>query len=106
MGRRSRRRSSPGTPTPMRDHQARVKVSDDVWADFRAATRNSSVSIALGDLVTREVDRYRARRVREGSADEQELMEALERAHELHAELAELVKRLERRLDVHAARPR
>jgi len=83
-----------------------VKVSDDVWADFRAATRNSSVSIALGDLVTREVDRYRARRVREGSADEQELMEALERAHELHAELAELVKRLERRLDVHAARPR
>jgi hypothetical protein len=77
-----------------------------VWTDFRAATRNSSVSIALGDLVTREVDRYRARRVREGSADEQELLEALERAHELHADLAALVKRLERRLDVRAARPR
>ncbi len=107
MGRRSRRRTSTGTPTPMRDHQARVKVSDDVWADFRAATRCSSVAIALGDLVSRaEVDRYRARRVREGSADEQELIEALERAHELHAELAELVKRLERRLDVRAARPR
>jgi hypothetical protein len=83
-----------------------VKVSDDVWADFRAASRDRSVSIALGDLVTREVDRYRARRVREGSADEQELMEALERAHELHAELAELVKRLERRLEARAARPR
>src|SRR5215218_7738695 len=82
MGRRSRRGTNPGTPAPTRDHQARVKVSDDVWADFRAATRNSSVSVALGDLVTREVDRYRARRVREGSADEQELMEALERAHE------------------------
>jgi hypothetical protein len=83
-----------------------VKVSDEVWTDFREATRNSSVSVALGDFVTREVDRYRARRVREGSADEQELIEALERAHELHAELAELVKRIERRLDVRAARQR
>ncbi|MCW2985767.1 MAG: hypothetical protein JWR63_3337 [Conexibacter sp.] len=90
----------------MRDHQARVKVSDDVWTDFREATRNSSVAIALGELVAREVDRYRARRVRDGAADEQELMEALERAHELHAHLAELVKRLERRLDARAARPR
>jgi hypothetical protein len=90
----------------MRDHQARVKVSDDVWSDFRQATRNSSVAIALGELVTREVDRYRARRLREGAAAEQELLEALERAQELHADLAELVKRLERRLDARAARPR
>ena len=51
MGRRSRRRTSTGTPAPRRDHQARVKVSDDVWTDFRAANRNSSVSIALGELV-------------------------------------------------------
>jgi hypothetical protein len=42
----------------------------------------------------REVDRYRAHRVRKGSADQQELLEALERPYELHAELAELVKRL------------
>jgi hypothetical protein len=97
---------SSGAPVPVRDHQARVKVSDDVWTDFREATRNSSVAIALGELVTREVDRYRARRVRAGSADEQDLMEALERAHELHAHLAELVRRLERRLDARAARPR
>jgi hypothetical protein len=90
----------------MRDHQARVKVTDDVWTDFREATRNSSVSMALGHLVTREVDRYRARRVREGSADEQELLEALERGHELHAELAALVKRLERRLELRAVRLR
>jgi hypothetical protein len=106
MGRRSRRRTSSGAPTPTRDHQARVKVSDDVWTDFREATRNSSVAIALGELVAREVDRYRARRVRAGAADEQELMEALERAQELHAHLAELVNRLERRLDARAARPR
>lgn len=93
-------------PAPMRDHQARVKVSDDVWSDFREATRNNSVAIALGELVTREVDRYRARRVRDGAADELELLEALQRAHELHAQLVELVKRLERRLDARAARPR
>jgi hypothetical protein len=105
MGRRSRRRTSSGTQAPTRDHQARVKVSDDVWTDFREATRNSSVAIALGELVAREVDRYRARRVREGAADEQRLLEALERAQELHAHLAELVKRLERRLDARAARP-
>jgi TorA maturation chaperone TorD len=90
----------------MRDHQARVKVSDDVWADFREATRNSSVALVLGELVEREVDRHRARRVREGFADELELFEALERAQELHADLAELVKRLERRLDLRAARAR
>ncbi len=83
-----------------------MKVSDDVWADFREATRNSSVAGALGDLVTREVDRYRARRVRDGSAEELELLEALERAQELHAELTELVRRLERRLELRAARPR
>src|SRR4051794_13103837 len=106
MGRRSRRKTSSGTPAPVRDHQARVKVSDDVWTDFREATRNRSVAIALGDLVTREVDRYRARRVREGSVDEQELLEALERAHELYAELAAFVERLERRLDLRAGRPR
>src|SRR3954451_24540932 len=102
MGRRSRRRTSTRTPAPMRDHQARVKVSEDVWTDFREATRNSSVAIALGELVTREVDRHRARRVRDGAAD----LEALERAHDLHAHLAELVKRLERRLEALAARPR
>ncbi len=106
MGRRSRRRTSSGTPAPLRDHQARVKVSDDVWADFREATRNRSVAIALGVLVTREVDRYRARRVQEGSADEQELLEALERAQKLHAELAELVTRLERRIELRATRAR
>lgn len=83
-----------------------MKVSDDVWTDFREATRSSSVAIALGDLVTREVARYRARRVREGSADDQELLEALERARDLHAELAALVKRLERRLELRATRPR
>lgn len=106
MGQRSRRRTSSGTPAPTRDHQARVKVSDDVWVDFLEATRNSSVAIVLGELVTREVDRYRARRVREGSADDEELLDALGRAQQSHTELAELVRRLERRIELRAARLR
>jgi hypothetical protein len=39
-------------------------------------------------------------------ADEHELLEALERAQELHSELAELVRRLERRIELRAARLR
>ena len=89
----------------MRDHQARVKVSDAIWTDFRETTRSSTVAIVLGELVERKVDRYRARRVREGGADEEELLEALERARELHRELAELAKRLERRLELRIAPP-
>lgn len=82
-----------------------MKATDDVWTDFREATRSRSIAVALGDLVTREVDRYRTRRVHEGSADEQELLEALRRASELHVELAELVKRLERRVELRSGRP-
>jgi hypothetical protein len=70
-----------------------VKFSDDMWTTsapqpatalsrslWVTSSRGRSIAIALA-------------RVREGSADEQELIEALERAHELHAELAALVKR-------------
>jgi hypothetical protein len=46
MSRKSRNRSRPGTAKNMgsraepRDRMARVQVSDDVWADFRAAAGN------------------------------------------------------------------
>src|SRR4051794_33067175 len=101
MGRRSRRRAStdphrqraPATS----DRQARVKVTDDVWDDFRLLTRTEGVGEALGRLVTREVERWRTRRVRDGSADDQAVLDALERAHELQAHLAAIVARLERR---------
>lgn len=78
---------------------ARVYATDEVWADFRAAAEPYPLNVKLGELVQREVDRYRSRRLREGQLDDQELVDALARARELHEELAEIVARLERRLD-------
>jgi hypothetical protein len=83
---------------------ARVHVSDAVWAEFRAAD-TTPLNLRLGELVAREVDRYRSRRLREGQLDDAELIEALERARALHADLAALVVRLERRLDRAGSRP-
>lgn len=86
-------------PAAERDHMARVHVSDAVWAEFRAAAGTTPLNLRLGELVTREVDRHRSRRLREGQLDDIELVDALERARELHADLAALVGRLERRLE-------
>lgn len=57
---------------------ARVQIADDVWADFRAAAGNRPISEVLGELVTREVGRYRSRRIRDGQLDPRELADALE----------------------------
>lgn len=81
----------------VRDRQARVKVSDEVWDDFRLLTRTEGVGDALGRLVTREVERWRVARIGKGSADDKEVLDALERAHELQAELVTIVGYLERR---------
>jgi hypothetical protein len=101
MGRRNRRRAGtdphPKRAPAIRDRQARVKVTDDVWEDFRLLTRAEGVGEALGRLVTREVERWRVARIRDGSADEQTVLDALGRAHELQADLATIVTRLERR---------
>lgn len=78
---------------------ARVLVSDAVWADFRAAAGTTPLNLRLGELVTRDVDRYRTRHLREGQLDDEELIEALGRAKDLYADLAALVARLERRLE-------
>jgi predicted DNA-binding protein (UPF0278 family) len=58
-----------------------------------------TISTVLGELVEREVDRYRSRRLRAGQLDDTELVELLDRARELRDDLAVLVARLERRLD-------
>ncbi len=78
---------------------ARVRVADDVWADFRAAAGNRPMSSVLGELVEREVRRHRERRVREGSIDDRELIEALDRAEQLHGELETMVFWLRKRLE-------
>ena len=100
MGRRSRRRASTDPHEKrvlaIRDRQARVKVTDDVWDDFRLLTRSEGVGDALGRLVTREVERWCVARIRDGSADDQAVLDALERAQELQADLTAIVARLER----------
>jgi hypothetical protein len=75
---------------------ARVQVADDVWADFRAAAGHRPLSEVLGELVTREVDRYRSRRLREGQLDPREITAALDHAAQQQADLAVIVERLER----------
>jgi hypothetical protein len=74
---------------------ARVAVADDIWADFRAAAGYRPVSEVLGELVEREVSRYRSQRLRDGLLDGGELVEALERARLQQEELAAIVERLE-----------
>lgn len=75
---------------------ARVQVTDDVWADFRAAAGHRPLSEVLGELVTREVERYRSRRLREGQLDPREITAALDYAAQQQAALAVIVERLER----------
>jgi predicted CopG family antitoxin len=102
MGRRTRRRAAdavtPKAKTKPRDHQARVSVSDDVWREFRNVVGNESIATYLGRLVERAVERDRARRIRNGTLSEEALLESLERAQEIHADLGAMVVRLERLL--------
>ena len=74
---------------------ARVAVADDVWADFRGAAGYRPVSEVLGELVEREVRRYRSERLKAGALDGRELVEALEHARLQQEELAAIVERLE-----------
>jgi hypothetical protein len=75
-----------------RDRMARVQVSDDVWAAYRASLGATPVSVALGELVRREVGR--AARRSADDADGARL--AIEDARQLSDELAALIARLER----------
>jgi hypothetical protein len=74
---------------------ARVRVKDDVWSDFRDLAGSRPVAVALGELVTREVERHRSKRLREGQLDDRQLVDALERARDQQADLAAIVERLE-----------
>jgi hypothetical protein len=83
---------------------ARVQVSDEVWAAYRAGLGATPVSVALGELVRREVGRKARRR----SSDVAGVRIALDDARELADELAALIARLERaaRSDRLTAAPR
>lgn len=78
---------------------ARVHTTDEIWADFKTSAGNESISVVLGELVARHVERYRSRRLRDGALDDVEVLEALDRARELHTDLTHVIARLERRLD-------
>lgn len=112
MGRRARQRARAGESASVgggagasaeapasRDHMARVRVSDDVWADFRAAAGDRPLSSLLAELVEGEVRRHRRERLEGGAVEDRELLAALAQARELHADLTAVVARLERRLD-------
>lgn len=70
---------------------ARVQVSDEVWAAFRLGLGPRPVSVALGELVEREVGRQRRR----SAGDVESVRLALEDARELSQELTVLTARLE-----------
>lgn len=103
MGRRQRARAAadPLAPPPAATQTARVRVSDELWRDFRQAIGDRHVSEALADCVEQEVARWHAARLRNAenlTADE--IQAALRRIGELEKSLERLTVRLSR-----AARP-
>ena len=75
-----------------RDRMARVQVSDEVWAAFRAGLGTTPANVALGELVRREV----ARNARRSADDAAGIRIALADARETADELKSLITRLER----------
>jgi hypothetical protein len=71
---------------------ARVQISDEVWAAYRASLGTVPVSLALGELVRREVGRA----ARRSASDASGARLALDDARRLLDELASLIIRLER----------
>ena len=70
---------------------ARVQVSDETWAAFRAQLGTTPVSVALGRLVERDA----ARMARSSSSDAEGIRVALEDARDVADELRLLIARLE-----------
>jgi hypothetical protein len=75
-----------------RDRMARVQVSDEVWNAFRASLGTTPVSVALGELVRREV----GRRERRTAIDEQGVRLAVQDARAVAEDLREMIARLDR----------
>jgi hypothetical protein len=70
---------------------ARVQISDDVWAAYRAGLGTTPVSVALGRLVEREVASHRRRT----ALDADGVREAVREARSVAGELEDLIRRLE-----------
>ncbi len=70
---------------------ARVQVSNETWAAYRASLGTTPVSVALGKLVEREVARHRRR----SAADAEGVRDAVRDARLVADELASLIARIE-----------
>jgi hypothetical protein len=102
MGRRRRQQQRAAAPATApaadhRDHPARVRCSDEIWAAFRLACGSTSMARRLGAIVEDEVARWRLEHS-SGGASDAELLDALARAERLQTSIRELVERLERRV--------
>jgi hypothetical protein len=80
---------------------ARVQISDEVWRAYRASLGTTPVSVALGELVRREVGRA----ARRSASDADGARLALEDARQLSDELAALITRLEKAAGSAPVRP-
>jgi hypothetical protein len=80
---------------------ARVQVSDETWAAYRASLGTTPVSVALGKLVEREVARHRRRT----AADDDGIRDAEDDGRAVAHELSSLIARLEPRAAPRSPRP-
>ena len=93
VGRRARQREQRAEEVARapRDRMARVQVTDETWAAYRASLGATPVSVALGKLVDREVATHR-RRTAENA---EEVRDAVRSARIVADELSSLIARLE-----------
>ncbi len=75
----------------VRDRMTRVQVSDETWAAYRVASGATPVSVALGQLVEREVASHRRRT----ALDADGVRDAVLEARAVAGELQHLISRLE-----------
>jgi len=81
------------------DRQARVRVDDETWREFRNELGDTSVAVYLGRMVEVDVGRHRARRLQNDRTTPVDFLAALDRARALRDELFALVDRLEKRIE-------
>lgn len=95
MGRRSRQveqqRHERERTRAARDRMARVQVSDETWAAYRALLGTVPVSRAIGRLIEREVASHRRRT----ALDADSVTAAVQEARVVTGELETLIGRLE-----------
>jgi len=93
MGRQGRQREQrrEAVARVPRDRMARVQVSDETWVAYRVALGTTPVSVALVQLVEREVAAHRRRT----ALDADGVRDAVRDARAVAGELERLIARLE-----------